>query len=37
VYFLEGSHLSSPTLNNCCVNVHRIICSRPMLCRIRVQ
>jgi len=37
-YFLEGSHLSYPELNNCCVKEDIIIIiSGHILCRIFIQ
>jgi len=35
--FLEGSHLSYPELNNCCVKEDILIISGPILCRIFIQ
>jgi len=37
MYFLEGSHLSHPDLNNCCVKLDIIIISGHILCRICIQ
>jgi len=37
MYFLEGSHLSYPELNNCCVKEDMIIISWNILCRIFIQ
>ena len=34
MYFLEGSHLSYPELNNCCVKEDIIIISGHILCTI---
>jgi len=37
MYFLEGSHLSYPELNKCCVKEDIIIISGQVLCRICIQ
>ena len=37
MYFLEGSHLAYPELNNCCVKEDKIIISGQILCRIFIQ
>jgi len=37
VYLLEGSHLSYPELNNCCVKENIIIISGHILCRLYIQ
>jgi len=37
MYFLEGSHFSSPELNNCYVKEDIIIISGHILCRILVN
>jgi len=37
MYFLEGSHLSYPELNNGCVKEDMIIISGHILCRLFLQ
>jgi len=37
MYFLEGSHLSYPELNNRCVKEDILIISGQILCRIVIQ